>query len=92
MILATLALWIAADPAAIERGRAEEKRSCLACHGLRIIQVQRLSRGAWERELDKMTRWGAPVKDREALLEYLGDSFGDDKPMPAPPRSADGRK
>jgi mono/diheme cytochrome c family protein len=79
----------AADPALIEKGRAEEKRQCIQCHGLRIIHVQRLPRGTWERELDKMVRWGAVITEREALLEYLTANFGDDKPLPALPRSAD---
>lgn len=87
-----LLLLLAADPAVVEKGRAEEKLSCLPCHGLRIIHVQRLPRAAWERELEKMARWGAVIKEREALLEYLVASFGDDKPAPAPPLSADGRR
>ncbi len=82
---------LAADPAVIEKGKAEEKRSCLPCHGDRIIHVQRLSRTVWERELDKMVRWGAVIQEREALLEYLTANFGDDKPTPPPPLSADGR-
>lgn len=75
------ALASAADPAAIEKGRAEEKRSCTACHSLRIIHVQRLNKGAWERELDKMVRWGTTIGDREALLAYLVANYGDDKPL-----------
>lgn len=78
-----------ADPAAIERGRDEEKRQCLACHGLRIIHVQRLPKAGWERELDKMIRWGATLKDRSALMEYLAANYGDDKPLPTPPLSKD---
>ena len=78
----------AADPAVVEKGRAEEKRACTSCHALRIIHVQRLSKAAWERELDKMVRWGSVIKERDALLEYLVDSFGDDKPVPAPPLSS----
>lgn len=78
----------AADAALIEKGKAEEKR-CAGCHGLRIIGTQRLSRTGWERELDKMVRWGAEIKDREALLAYLVETYGEDKPMPKPPVSAD---
>ncbi|MEZ5401729.1 MAG: hypothetical protein R2729_18795 [Bryobacteraceae bacterium] len=93
MLLVTLiaagCAW-GADSASIERGRAEEKRSCLACHGARIIHSQRLSRAVWGRELDKMARWGSEVKDREALLDYLTANYGDDKPVPEPPRSGDG--
>lgn len=89
--LLAVSAW-AADPAAIEKGQAAEKRSCVACHSLRIIHAQRLPRAGWERELDKMTRWGAVIRGREALLEYLTANFGDDKPEPEPARSADGRR
>ncbi len=90
--MALVAAMLAADPAVIARGRAEEQRSCLPCHGLRIVHIQRLSRATWERELDKMIRWGAVIKEREALLEYLVGNFGDDKPAAPMVRSADGRK
>jgi len=78
-------------PAADEKGKAEEKR-CAACHGLKIIGTQRLSRTGWERELDKMVRWGAEIKDREALMAYLVETYGDDKPMPKPVVSINGAK
>jgi hypothetical protein len=69
-----------ADPALLEKGRAEEKR-CAGCHGLRIIATQRLNRTGWERELDKMVRWGAEIKEREAILTYLTETYGEDKPV-----------
>ena len=42
---------------------------CLTCHEADLIQQQRLTRVQWNRELDKMTRWGAPLKpeDREVF-------------------------
>ena len=80
----------AADAALVEKGKAEEKR-CAGCHGVRIIGTQRLSRAGWERELDKMVRWGADIKEREALLVYLVDTYGDDKPLPKATISADGK-
>ena len=89
---AAVAVLLGADPELIAKGRAEEKRACLPCHSLRIVHSQRLSRGVWERELDKMAKWGAVIKEREALIEYLVANFGDDKPVPAPPRSGDGRQ
>lgn len=82
----------AADPATIEKGREEEKKSCQGCHGLRIVHSQRLSRAVWDRELTKMVGWGTEIGQREALLEYLVANFGDDKPVPAPERSGDGTK
>ena len=78
-----------ADTALLEKGKAEENR-CAACHGLKIIATQRLSRTGWERELDKMVRWGAEIKEREALMAYLVEAYGDNKPMPKPVLSSDG--
>ena len=90
--LAFAAATLGADPAVIEKGRAEEKRACVSCHGLRIVHVQRLSRGQWDRELTKMAGWGAPMKERDALLEYLVATFGDDKPAPPLPMSENASK
>jgi hypothetical protein len=75
-----------------EAGKAEERRACTSCHGLRIIHVQRLPRGTWERELTKMEGWGTVIKDRAALLEYLAASYSDTTPPPAALLSGDGRK
>lgn len=90
LLLATAAFG--ADAVMIEKGREEEKKSCQGCHGLRIVQTQRLSRAAWDRELTKMTGWGTEIGRRDALLEYLIANFGDDKPAPAPVLSGDGTK
>ncbi|MFN0124352.1 MAG: hypothetical protein ACKV2V_27955 [Blastocatellia bacterium] len=58
---------------------------CLNCHQSDLIVAQRLSNAGWGRELDKMTRWGAKLKDtdREPLLEYLTRHYG-----PRPLRTA----
>jgi hypothetical protein len=81
LMLGAAAAW-SADQATLDRGHKEEARACLACHSLRIVHSQRLSRAAWNRELDKMAGWGTKYTDREALLEYLVANFGDDKPAP----------
>jgi len=73
-----------ADSALAELGQKEEARNCVACHSLRIIHSQRLTKAAWGRELDKMAGWGAMIENRDSLLEYLAANFGDDKPAPAP--------
>lgn len=87
-VLAAAAL--AADPAQLARGEKEEARNCIACHSLRLVHIQRLSKAAWNRELDKMANWGAKVEDREALMEFLVANFGDDKPAAPPVLTQDG--
>ncbi len=67
-----------AAPAASEIPQPARFQSvCLTCHEADLIRQQRLTRVQWNRELDKMTRWGAPLKpeDREAFLNYL-EQFG----------------
>jgi DMSO/TMAO reductase YedYZ molybdopterin-dependent catalytic subunit len=54
------------------------KGSCLACHNEDLIQQQRLTRVQWEREVDKMVRWGAKINapDREGIIDYLFHLYG----------------
>ncbi|HLI84410.1 MAG TPA: hypothetical protein VKV17_10860 [Bryobacteraceae bacterium] len=84
------AVALAAGPEQLARGEKEEARNCVACHSLRIIHIQRLSRAAWNRELDKMAGWGAKIEAREPLVDYLVANFGDDKPEPPPVFTEDG--
>lgn len=51
--------------------------ACLTCHDESMMRQQRLTRAQWEREVNKMTGWGAKIKpeDREALLQYLSNNF-----------------
>src|SRR3954471_20074953 len=76
----------------IEAAKKAEQRECIACHGLRFIHTQRLSRAAWQKELDKMAGWGAEMKDKQLLLDYLTAEYGDTKPIPQAPLSSDGSK
>jgi sulfite dehydrogenase len=57
---------------------------CLACHQDDMIRQQRLTRAQWGREIDKMMRWGSPVKpeEREGILDYLTANFGILRPKP----------
>ncbi|MGH9721351.1 MAG: sulfite oxidase [Bryobacteraceae bacterium] len=57
---------------------ATVKSACVGCHEPDIIAGQRLTRAQWEREVDKMVRWGATVKpeDRGEILEFLARNFG----------------
>ncbi len=51
--------------------------ACLICHDERMMVQQRLTPAQWDREVNKMTGWGAPLKpdDRKAILEYLSTQF-----------------
>ena len=73
-------------------GPMQQKASdaCLACHDAHIIVQQRLSKAAWTKEVDKMTKWGASVdaQDRDALIEYLSSNFGVDRAPYQAQRSA----
>jgi mono/diheme cytochrome c family protein len=91
LLLALTLAALAADQATIDKGQKEEQRTCLPCHSLRIIHTNRLSRAGWGRELDKMAGWGTKYTDRDALLEYLVATYGDDKPVASPEMSTDGR-
>lgn len=85
------AAW-AADPGAMARGKKELETACVACHGLRLIRTQRLSKAAWSKELDKMANWGAAMPERQLLLDYLAEEYSDSKPLPPPERSGDGSR
>ena len=52
--------------------------TCLSCHEEDVIRQQRLTRAQWDREVTKMTNWGAPVKpeNRDSILNYLASRFG----------------
>ena len=48
-------------------------RACSSCHESDLVDQQRLTRVGWQREVEKMTRWGArvPEADKESLVDYL---------------------
>ena len=67
--------------------QAKVTTACTECHEARIILQQRLSKAAWAKEVDKMTKWGAVVEpaDRDAFIDYLSTAFPADKaPYQAP--------
>jgi invasion protein IalB len=65
--------------------------ACLECHEARIILQQRLSKGAWIKEVDKMVKWGAVVdaNDRDALIDYVSANFSPDQAPYEAPRSSE---
>lgn len=56
--------------------------ACLVCHDADVIRQQRLTRAQWDLEINKMTGWGARVRneDRDRLLDYLFSNFGPRQP------------
>ena len=54
------------------------REKCLACHDEKPIAQQRLTRAQWDREVGKMTNWGANVKpaDKDEIVDYLVKRFG----------------
>lgn len=54
------------------------KSTCLTCHQEDVIRQQRLTRAQWDRELTKMSNWGAPVspENHDTILGYLEQHFG----------------
>jgi sulfite oxidase len=53
------------------------KAACMSCHDEKMMNMQHLTRAQWEREVNKMTGWGAQIKpeDKEGILKYLSDHF-----------------
>src|SRR5579885_3372783 len=67
----------------LPNGNMKEKvtTACTECHSSRIILQQRLSKGAWGKEVDKMIKWGALVDsaDRDKFIDYLSINFPAEK-------------
>jgi len=52
---------------------AAYRNSCLGCHNEDLIRGQKLTKVQWEREVEKMMRWGAqvPPDQKASLVEFL---------------------
>ena len=70
------ALSVRAAETAVE-APAAFKQTCLGCHGVEAIEQQRLNRTQWEREIEKMQRWGANVtpENKDLLVDYLANRY-----------------
>jgi len=69
----------AAQPAAPGSPQPAALRgACRVCHDDDVIRQQRLTRAQWDREITKMTGWGAKLQDqdRAGLLDYLFSNYG----------------
>jgi hypothetical protein len=53
------------------------KTACGGCHEDDVIHQQRLTRGQWEKEVEKMARWGSKFKDsdKNAIVDYLAKEY-----------------
>jgi hypothetical protein len=95
LVLCCLPLLHAQSPE-LPAGPAQAKvtTACTECHESRIISQQRLSKGAWTKEVDKMIKWGAVVDpaDRDSFIEYLSINFPPDKAPEEMPRVASVKK
>ena len=67
----------AAPAAETDPGPDGYKTACFGCHDDHMMRQQHLTRAQWDRELTKMTGWGAPLKDeqRNGLLDYLSTHY-----------------
>lgn len=65
------------SPATQSDSPAAYKAACLACHDEHMMTQQHLTRAQWDREITKMTGWGAQVdsNNHDAILEYLANRF-----------------
>lgn len=74
--------------------QAKVMTACTECHESRIILQQRLGKGAWTKEVDKMIRWGAVVDpaDRDGFIDYLSVNLPADKTPETMPRAAAAKK
>ena len=63
--------------ASSNHGEAIMKAQCLSCHGMDLIASQRLGKLGWTKEVEKMMRWGAEIKDsdKEQLVDFLALNF-----------------
>ena len=74
-----------------EAGKKALEQSCQLCHSLRLVESQRLSAAAWQKEVDKMIGWGTVVQDRQVLIDYLSQHYSNTVPPPAPVMSANSK-
>jgi hypothetical protein len=59
-------------------GRPLVQTQCLACHSADLLRQQRMTEAQWSASIDKMVRWGVPLRDdqKTVLLAYLSANFG----------------
>jgi mono/diheme cytochrome c family protein len=66
-----------------QQGLAFINARCTICHSSDLITQQQLDRSLWTKEVDKMIKWGAPVRPEEQkfLLDYLSAYYSPQRSM-----------
>lgn len=86
-----------ADQAALVEGKIPDdperslfQAKCLICHTGDYTTQQRLTEGQWQKSVEKMKRWGAPLTDDEvkALATWFGRTWNPDLPERRSPQVA----
>jgi hypothetical protein len=74
--------WAGSDDLPSGPVQGKVRTACTECHDAHIIVQQRLSKGTWIKEVDKMIKWGTVIEagDRDAFIDYLSTNFPVDKP------------
>jgi sulfite oxidase len=64
-------------PEAMLEKPASYGATCMSCHDEHMMQMQHLTKAQWDKEVTKMTNWGAPVTEdnRAGILDYLSGMF-----------------
>ena len=90
VVIGSSILWAQSDDLPAGPMQQKVRTACTECHESRIILQQRLTKAAWTKEVDKMTKWGALVDpaDRDGFIDYLGTNFPAEKRPYVAPRSA----
>ena len=57
-------------------GEALLKASCTQCHNLERTTSKQKTAEEWEKTVDNMIAKGAQVSDKQALIDYLAETYG----------------
>ena len=86
LLMAMTVVWLGACAAAPESNETEMETmvdgdallqaSCTKCHNLDRVKSKQWDRERWEQVVDGMIQKGAEVANKEALVDYLAETYG----------------